>query len=392
MLRGLLLSATLSIGLPAAGCGGSDGGTTPGGPGPWLGFREARAYPAGGSSVTSLVACDVTNDGVLDLVAVGRAEAVRVLPGTANGTFGAPSGPYAAGNDALRAAVGDVDGDGTQDLVVIGHFDNAFHVRRGLGGGQYGEAVRYSLRNHGRQLVVADLNGDHFDDVVAVHDGSGQPIWVSVFLGTAGGALRPTWELGTQYTTSREAVVGDFDADGRRDVAIGAADDRASLLVFRGLGTGELTAPLALPPAPVSTPGASDGTDGVAAADLNGDGRDDLVVAHSDPARVTVRIATASGFEGPRLLAAPPSAEVALADVDDDGRLDAVVSHFESGTISIFPGLGGGSFGAARAFPAGPAPTQLVVADFDRDGLPDVAVASAGDGQVRVLMNRGKQP
>jgi hypothetical protein len=103
-----------------------------------------------------------------------------------------------------------------------------------------------------------------------------------------------------------------------------------------------------------------------------------------------VRLSSPAGIGAPRLLDAPASIDVALGDVDGDGRLDAVVSHLENGTIGVFPGMGDGSFGTPRQFTAGPVPSHLVVADFDHDGLLDVAVASATDHQVRVLRNRGK--
>jgi hypothetical protein len=196
-------------------CADPDLGPTTPTPVTWLGFDDPTAYASGGVGVTSLAARDVTGDGLPDLIAVARGEGVHILPGSASGTFGAAVA-WTVGVDPLRAVTGDVDGDGVPDLVVIGHFDNAFHVRRGLGHGTFDAAVRYPLRNHGREIAVADLNGDHIDDVVAVHDGSGQPIWISVFLGSASGAMRPVWETGTPFSSSQRVVVADLDAGERR--------------------------------------------------------------------------------------------------------------------------------------------------------------------------------
>lgn len=119
----------------------------------------------------------------------------------------------------------------------MGH-DNALNVRLGLGQGQFGPVTRYDLRNHGHYLVVVDLNGDVHADVVVAHDGSGNPVYVKSFLGSATGALQPAWELGTTYFTSMGITTGDFDGDGKADVAVALADNRASALVFHGLAAG----------------------------------------------------------------------------------------------------------------------------------------------------------
>jgi hypothetical protein len=381
-----LVSAALVL---LAACAGADITPTTTVPSTWLGFAAAVAYPSGGAGITSLAARDVNGDQVLDLIAVTRGEAVHVLQGTSEGTF-SPATALAAGIDPLRATTGDIDGDGIQDLIVIGHFDNGFHVRRGLGGGQFGPPVRYPLRNHGREIAVADLDGDHIDDVVAVHDGSGQPIWISVFLGSATGALQPVWEVGTQLSSSQRVIVGDFNGDGRRDIVVAMGDPASNALLLRGTGTGRFDAPLALPPTPGS-PGVTDGTNGAAAADLDGNGISDLVFAHMDPSHISVRLSSVAGIGAPRLFDAPASVDVALGDVDGDGHIDAVVSHLDVGTIGVYLGAGDGSFGAPRQLAAGPAPSHLVLGDFDLDGLLDVAVASAADHQVRVLRNRGKE-
>ena len=57
----------------------------------------------------------------------------------------------------------------------------------------------------GGELAVGDLNGDHIDDVVAVHDGSGQPIWISIFLGASTGALRPASPESSSASSSTES-------------------------------------------------------------------------------------------------------------------------------------------------------------------------------------------
>jgi hypothetical protein len=348
---------------------------------------RAAAYHVGAAPpLLGLTVSNVVGDGRLDLVTVARSDfSVRILPGDATVGFAGPIA-IASGNEARRAASGDLNGDGIPDLLAIGH-DNAIDVRLGLGNGQFGPVARYALRNHGSYFAIADLNGDSFDDVVAAHDGSGQPVYVTAFLGSATGELHQVWELGTAYDASTGVATGDFDHDGKTDVAVGLSDNRGSALVFHGLGTGEFTAPVVVPTVS-DDPRTSDGTEGIAAGDLDGDGWDDLVIACFELTnQLVVRRSTPAGFAEPVKIPLSSPLSVALGDLNGDGKLDAVACNIGEGTLSLLLGRGDGTFDAPVTLPASPQPSAVAVADLDGNGIADVAVTDISDDAIWVFLN-----
>ena len=103
--------------------------------------------------------------------------------------------------------------------------------------------------------------------------------------------------------------------------------------------------------------------------------------ALSDPAKVD---RPPANFDQPQLLmdAGMGPASVALVDLDGDGKLDLVLGQFSRNQVSVFHGRGDGSFEPGRNFPAGYLSRAVVVADFDHDGHPDLAVADQGSASV----------
>jgi hypothetical protein len=127
----------------------------------------------------------------------------------------------------------------------------------------------------------------------------------------------------------------------------------------------------------------------MAAADLNGDGKADLVTVGFS---VNVLLGTGTGsFQAPQHYAggSAVNSSVAVADFDGDGMIDLATGHFDTGTVSVLPGIGGGTFGPPVAAAAANAPGVVAAGDFNGDGRPDLAVASFGSNDVSVLLNGG---
>ena len=136
---------------------------------------------------------------------------------------------------------------------------------------------------------------------------------------------------------------------------------------------------------------------GVVAADIDGDGKIDLVVANSDGDSVSVLWGDGNGgfldSGAPFPTGVAPFA-VAVGDLNHDGKLDIVTSDeigdtTAGGTVTVLLNQGNRAFADGVSTDTGGSPQALVVADFDGDNLPDVATANNFDGTVSILLNTG---
>jgi hypothetical protein len=134
------------------------------------------------------------------------------------------------------------------------------------------------------------------------------------------------------------------------------------------------------------------GAQAVAAADLTGDGKVDLVVANVYSNTVTVLLGKGDGTFKPGVdysTGLNPYSVVA-GDVNGDGKLDLVLAT--ANTISVLLGNGDGTFQGHTQYPTGPAPNALALGDFNHDGKLDVATANNDSnltGTVSVLLGNG---
>jgi hypothetical protein len=248
-------------------------------------------------------------------------------------------------------------------------------------------------------VAVADFNGDHTPDLAVANCLSamtpdGNTVTrsdVRILLGDGSGNFRrgpaPPLPAGAQ-TCSLAAV--DFNGDGSPDLAVAISSGTAAAIML-GDGSGHFRAP---PGSPVPVGGSPTS---VVAADVNGDGRPDLVVPVADPAsgRITgIEILLGDGSGGfteapgsPISILAGSALSVAVADFDGDGKPDLAVANTQRNEILILRGNGTGRFGPPVVVAAARGPRALAVGDFDRNGKPDLAAVVTNG--VAILLGDG---
>ena len=237
-------------------------------------------------------------------------------------------------------------------------------------------------------VAVADLNGDGKPDLVVVNNsGAGS---VSVLLNTtAPGATTPSFTTQQTFAVGFEpdsVAVADLNGDGKPDLIV-ANDSSVSDSVSVFLNTTTAGATIASFTAQ-QTFATGFNPESVIAADLNGDGKPDLVVANNAGKDVSVLLnttapgATTASFTAQQTFAVGGNPNsVAGADLNGDGKPDLIVANGGDNTVSVLmntttSGATTASFAPQRTFAAGRAPFDLNVADLNGDGKPDVTVAN----------------
>ncbi|MET0647682.1 MAG: Calx-beta domain-containing protein [Pyrinomonadaceae bacterium] len=178
-------------------------------------------------------------------------------------------------------------------------------------------------------------------------------------------------------------AAADFNGDSKPDVA-GADRESGTVAILFNDGAGRLGGLKVLKPGSAPT--------GIAAGDFNGDGRADLVVANNNSDTVSLFLGDGAGnFSAASDFAAGSKPWlVSVADLNGDGRADVIVTNSQQQKLTVLLGNGAGSLAPApdSPFNIGAEPNTLAVADFNKDGRPDVAAASPGSG-VYLLLGDG---
>jgi len=204
--------------------------------------------------------------------------------------------------------------------------------------------------------------------------------FAGIAVAQAGGVpLFPAPQLGLPGAAS-SAATGDFNADGRLDIAA-TVGNGVSVFLSQGLGSFSSAAHYA----------AGLGCRAVEVGDLDGDTHLDLIVASQNSNDVSIlRGDGEGGFGLPthQTVGVEPS-DLVAADIDQDGFLDVAVVNEASANVVILFGNGTGQFSTSTQYPVGVRPIAVVTADFNIDGRPDLAVANSGSNSVTVLLNQG---
>ncbi|MBZ5616263.1 MAG: FG-GAP-like repeat-containing protein [Acidobacteriia bacterium] len=377
-------------------------------------FQDSPHYnESGGMWTNGIAVADFNLDGSLDIVQAGGGTGVglSLMLGTPNGVFKAPTfialGASSYAQVTFVRAI-DVNADGKPDIVC--GTPKGVAVLLGFGTGIFKTPVTYAVSPSSYPVVgwLADVNGDGKPDIVTSNNDGTMSVLLNKGNGVYGTAT--VFPSGTGAYASG-FVLGDFNHDGKVDIVVG--DFQASdLLLLLGNGNGTFQSPVVLP-SPVR-PG-----DPIA-ADFNKDGKLDLAIVSNDSGgSLAILLGNGNGtftngatykfFDNSTCLIPSACAHYPISlvtvDLNGDNNLDLAIAPRNPwyntcggyrcaeeylGAV-VYLGKGDATFVEQSGWLAGISPTWVVAADFNNDGMPDLAFLSTdvnyGQTSVTILQN-----
>jgi len=346
---------------------------------------------------------DLDGDRVDDLAVLGNDDddngTIYLLKSNGDGTFSPFTIPQlqTRGMESFAIAAGFLDNNATLDLVVSNNFDDTLSVFTGNGNGTFRARVPFVVATSPAGLAIADLNGDAFEDI-AVVTGVDVDAGVSLLYGNGDGTFQAEVRT-TAEIASIGLAVADWDSDGKNDFAVSNTSGGTGLELLCQqpsdvcVDSGPVPNPIEngfqlQPPGRGLVFGDSVS---VATADLNGDGKPDLVGMNADGDSLGVFLNTTGAVQptttptvgGPTATPGSPT-----ATVGSSGTPTPTVTPLPTATPTAIPVA---PYGVCNTNDPGQPnvggrPVALALGDFNRDGNIDVAVADAQGAKITILL------
>ena len=361
-------------------------------------FGAATSYPVG-ASPSGITLGDFNGDGKVDIaVANSGSGNVSLLLAKGDGTF-QPAVNVSAGQIPWALVATDLNGDGRLDLAVADQTGSVV-VLLGRGDGTFQSPVTIPLDASPRSIVAADFNGDGKQDLaVGQFDVNTTTGHATILIGNGDGTFESPATVPLAGAIPYGLAVGDFDGDHRTDLVATGFAPLLSILKGNGDGTFQPAQVISLP--------SGNSTYSLAAGDLNHDGFLDLFVTNQSfclkqPCSFNGFAVLLGNGDGTFHSTPVPSdtngynktTTLGVADFDNDGNPDLALTSWDgvTGSALIALGNGDGTFQGLTEITLGANPGAIAAADFNGDGLPDLAVPLISGDSVVVLLNTGKNP
>ena len=352
-----------------------------------LSFTSPANY-AVGNSPASVIAADVNGDGKLDFICANRSDnTLTVMTNNGNGVF-ANAGTYSVGSGPGSVAAADVNKDGKTDLICANIWDNTLTVLTNNGSGNFANAGTYSVGSHPGSLATVDIKGDGNVALVCANLYT-NTLTILTNDGSGKFAIASSPVVGNQpYSVISMNVNG----DGKPDLVCLPGWPSVQIAVWTNNSSGNFKL--------ASNSTGAGLAQSITPADVNGDGKLDLIAANYDPNTLTVFTNNGSGnFIFASTIQIPDSPNgttwaysVAAGDVNGDGKVDIISVNPNGSLLTIFTNNGSGGFAIALTPSMSGNPESVVAADVNGDGQTDLICANTGANTISVLLNTSNQP
>ena len=349
---------------------------------------QSAALKVGGTPFC-VTAADVNNDGKVDLISAdsgnGSGNTLTVLTNSGSGIFGVnlafgSNATYTVGIDPEFVVATDVNGDGKIDLVAANFGSgsgNTLTVLTNNGNGVFGSNATYSVGNGPQSMVAVDVNCDGKMDLVSANRNGAS---LTVLTNGGGGIFgsNATYYVGAIPVS---VTAADINGDGKMDLISANLSAQLTILTNNGSGSFGSNATLFVTGIPFSAP------EFVTAADVNSDGKVDLIFADGVPSTLTILTNNGNGILGLNAtyrVGNEPRSVVAV-DVNRDGKVDLISASAGDATLTVLTNAGSGLFGSNATYNVGFGPISVAAADVNNDGKSDLISANYYDNTLTLL-------